>query len=590
MSLGTFLGRSPTNTVANCDLDALALAIGSADGEAANALVLAASAVATANSASAIASIAQTTANTGVTLGNTALANAATAQARADAAYALAAAIPTPSESFQVFNPRKYGALGNGTHDDTSAIVACIAAAAVNGGLFHLPVGQFKITANIGLPRNVHAFGCGSGISLLVSASDFALKVTGTFGNDAHIIEKIGFNGVHVSYGLTNADSGRGCQLVGCEIANVATCVYYGYGCYLNDIVRCSLHDCTTGILYDLATAGSGAGASQNVAFTKIFTAVNAVVVNGNTADGHHITLTGCDLEHTTNAALKTIATSEGVIQLRDCSFELNTGYDIDNDGGQIWIDGFWCISASEIAIIKQSAGFVHIARGRLAWEADKFCEITGGTIFVDAPSIFSPARWFGESVVMVPAGGSTPGFGASLSMCTAGSSGGKVVLGGVATLRTQTGVALSAVTNASKGPVTAGLWYRFDGNNRVWDFAVETTFIGTDHLMRCDISDGATTCRLDVSLPLFVGGGRFKITYMLGVGGATGTYTITGLYVETASGKATRVHQATTVDAGMLGRNRTLNFTTEKFGATASTFTVDQLDEIVSGPSFVGM
>lgn len=50
---------------------------------------------------------------------------------------------------YGVFNVRSYGALGNGSNDDTAAIQAAINAAQVNGGTVYLPAGRYRITGKL---------------------------------------------------------------------------------------------------------------------------------------------------------------------------------------------------------------------------------------------------------------------------------------------------------------------------------------------------------------------------------------------------------------------------------------------------------
>lgn len=106
--------------------------------------------------------------------------------------------------AFDLFYPEIYGALGNGVHDDTTAIQAAIAAAASNGGgtvVFganknYLISSALTITAN-----NIRLRGAGARTSLVTSNSTTAdiLQITGSgsFGSGTNIffteIEQLGF-------------------------------------------------------------------------------------------------------------------------------------------------------------------------------------------------------------------------------------------------------------------------------------------------------------------------------------------------------------------------------------------------------------
>ena len=63
----------------------------------------------------------------------------------------------------QVFNVKDYGAVGNGTANDTAAIQAAINAAGVaGGGQVFLPTGQYKLNATITMKSGVELAGTGS--------------------------------------------------------------------------------------------------------------------------------------------------------------------------------------------------------------------------------------------------------------------------------------------------------------------------------------------------------------------------------------------------------------------------------------------
>jgi len=85
------------------------------------------------------------------------------------AATGLATALGTLS-SFQVFNVTSpaYGAVGNGTTDDTTSIALAITAAAAVDGTIYFPPGTFRITSALQLPGNVNLLGSPFGTSILL--------------------------------------------------------------------------------------------------------------------------------------------------------------------------------------------------------------------------------------------------------------------------------------------------------------------------------------------------------------------------------------------------------------------------------------
>lgn len=71
-------------------------------------------------------------------------------------------ASPFPGLLGPVFNVRAFGAVGDGSTDDTAAIVAALAAAnAASGGEVYCPRGTYKITATLAIPANTKL--CGQG-------------------------------------------------------------------------------------------------------------------------------------------------------------------------------------------------------------------------------------------------------------------------------------------------------------------------------------------------------------------------------------------------------------------------------------------
>src|SRR2546422_3475002 len=61
----------------------------------------------------------------------------------------------------QTFNPRAYGAKGDGAADDTPAINAALAAVPAAGGVLELSPGVYRITAPIRLAKKIILAGAG---------------------------------------------------------------------------------------------------------------------------------------------------------------------------------------------------------------------------------------------------------------------------------------------------------------------------------------------------------------------------------------------------------------------------------------------
>lgn len=79
----------------------------------------------------------------------------------------------------RAFDPRDYGAVGNGAADDTAAVQACINAAGA-GGVVELPSLTFKISAPLIIPTGLEIRGSGARGSVLFANSDITMiSITG---------------------------------------------------------------------------------------------------------------------------------------------------------------------------------------------------------------------------------------------------------------------------------------------------------------------------------------------------------------------------------------------------------------------------
>lgn len=78
------------------------------------------------------------------------------------------------------FNVKAYGAIGDGTTDDTTAInSAKTAAVAVGGGIIYFPPGTYRYTANLTIQSGISLLGAGIGVSTLTAdhASNGSLTI-----------------------------------------------------------------------------------------------------------------------------------------------------------------------------------------------------------------------------------------------------------------------------------------------------------------------------------------------------------------------------------------------------------------------------
>jgi hypothetical protein len=190
----------------------------------------------------------------------------------------------------QYVSVKDFGAVGDGTTDDTAAIQAALNAAPS----VLLPAGTYKVSAQLNLNANNTLFGDGMYISKIqataallnlnvLSANDVSnveissLGVYGTVGslpNTAIFIQNSSNSKVlnnyvqdisHVGVNLNGRDTGTGgcynCEVAGNIIKNVSGATGWGIGLF-KDIHQCNIHDnfildCGAyGIVVDDGTAG----------------------------------------------------------------------------------------------------------------------------------------------------------------------------------------------------------------------------------------------------------------------------------------------------------------------------------------------
>lgn len=125
----------------------------------------------------------------------------------------------------ETLNVRQFGALGDGSHDDTAAIQAAVSAASLVGnGAVYVPAGNYKITSAITLASlplcNISLFGDGPNVSTITQTTasanglDFAFENVGILQPYRVSVNSLGFKStvsagiaIKVSYGNPVATS-----------------------------------------------------------------------------------------------------------------------------------------------------------------------------------------------------------------------------------------------------------------------------------------------------------------------------------------------------------------------------------------------
>jgi len=123
-----------------------------------------------------------------------------------------------------VFNVKSptYGAAGNGTSDDTSAVQAAITAAvAAGGGTVVFPPGTYIITAPLQVTSAVRLQGVGAGASILKldHATNSLIRWSAAVGSQKTTIALLGFTAAQVTSGaFVDMDGGAATNNVNCSI------------------------------------------------------------------------------------------------------------------------------------------------------------------------------------------------------------------------------------------------------------------------------------------------------------------------------------------------------------------------------------
>lgn len=119
-------------------------------------------------------------------------------------AATIQAALGTVSGYFFNVQSAAYGAEGDGTTDDTTAINAAIAAATASGGIVFFPAGTYRVTSSLSLPADVSFLGLGSDISIITMdhASNNLLVLSGGSSGGFQEIKGIGFTAAQLYSGL----------------------------------------------------------------------------------------------------------------------------------------------------------------------------------------------------------------------------------------------------------------------------------------------------------------------------------------------------------------------------------------------------
>lgn len=135
----------------------------------------------------------------------------------------LQVALGSVSGIFYNVKSSSYGAVGDGSTNDTSAIQAAITDADVHGGgVVYFPFGTYRITSHLSVPSDVQLLGGGPNVSVITidHATDDALRFT-LSGSDAVIVRGLRVQAAQANSGtLLVNNSGASLAVLDCSIGN----------------------------------------------------------------------------------------------------------------------------------------------------------------------------------------------------------------------------------------------------------------------------------------------------------------------------------------------------------------------------------
>lgn len=463
-------------------------------------------------------------------------------------------------------------------YDDTDAITKAITAVdGAGGGLLLFPGGTTLIGADIECPRSVMPVGLGSDKTILKSTdgTQRRFKVTGSTVSltDLHVIQGMMFDAVSVDYGTTSGDTGRGGTLAFCALINSDRAVYYGYHTYNTKIVGCNFRLNQQHVYYDFATAGSDSGAHMCISDSVLSEATSeALYMNGSTIDGYHLYLNNVIFDSEPRA-LKTVGvTHDGLISIKNVTFEGLTDCFIDNDGANVLVEGFMALTAIENYWVYQhganTAAYTMWKDGRASWNNNKLVRIESGLMIVDQPSIFI----------------NSPLWGAGLNQFHhASSSGGKVMAERVGLIGRH-GVSVGTIDSGTPVNTATVAAVPYDYNDRVYEFDVDCNAAGaTANQLRVQLADGGASPFIDLTFPNVSGGAHVRVRWTRG-----GTISASCCYAPSGAPGNSQWVRNSTADTTALGAVKTLAFTT--IGVTPSAITISDLHETINGHQVTGL
>ncbi len=177
-----------------------------------------------------------------------------------------------------------FGATGNGTTDDTTAIQAAITSLGSNGGGLYFPTGTYKITAGLTIAHPMVLFGNGAGSIIAPNfATGDAISITVAVAAAGVVLRDLTFNASvsRTANYYVNFASCNYCQLIGCTFlggysgvgltGTIATGIHIK-DCRFNSLTQNNIDviaqsgtsGCIDCIIKDTLIAGASSGSQSN--------------------------------------------------------------------------------------------------------------------------------------------------------------------------------------------------------------------------------------------------------------------------------------------------------------------------------------
>lgn len=202
------------------------------------------------------------------------------------------------NNNLNYYNILHYGAVGNDSTDNTTAIQNAINAAAVSGGTVYVPAGIFK-TNKLTTYYNVRILGDG----------------------EASVLKSIGatvmIESLYNDFTTGNGEPNGGLENIYLFGNSVGTIGYNTRKIYSIRLKNVYISHFTTGIVFD----GSLIGIVRDCLIYNNITGIHAQI-NGATPSPNLVTVDNCRFMSNTTHAINW--TDGSMIKLRDCDFELN--------------------------------------------------------------------------------------------------------------------------------------------------------------------------------------------------------------------------------------------------------------------------